>query len=99
MNNSGKRVTGLFRRLCLAILAIAGLLGVSAVAANVEDPRTERQILEARVLEMRKFLHDAESSDTGIDSKQNYAQWYNWPNWGNWNNWPNWRNWGNWFNR
>ncbi|UCV21658.1 hypothetical protein [Ferribacterium limneticum] len=99
MNNSGKRATGLLRRLCTAVLAIAGALGFCTVGASIEAPSTERQILEARVLEMRKFLHDAESSDAGMASEREYAQWFNWPNWGNWNNWPNWRNWGNWFNR
>ncbi|MCG2576309.1 hypothetical protein LZ012_04800 [Dechloromonas sp. XY25] len=87
------------RRLCLALLAAVGGLGTATAGASVEEAKTERQILEARVLEMRKFLHDAQSPDAGSEPGPKYAQWFNWQNWGNWNNWPNWRNWGNWFNR
>lgn len=84
----------------MVILAMAGWLGASTVGASIEEPApTERQILEARVLEVRKFLHDAQSLDAEGEPGPKYVQWFNWNNWGNWNNWPNWRNWGNWFNR
>lgn len=90
----------LLRRLSMAILAMAGWLGTATVGASIEEAApTERQILEARVLEVRKFLHDAQSPDADSEPGPKYTQWFNWNNWGNWNNWPNWRNWGNWFNR
>lgn len=81
------------------ILAVAGSLGFSGIAAANVEKLAEREVLEARVLEVRKLLYDAESETPSNGASRKYAQWYNWPNWGNWNNWPNWNNWGNWFNR